>query len=74
MNNLECITEKYLNNPINNNNQLSYYLVDMDIVDVPVLMIHACCINKQQTEKYFGIQNNWRNGLCTKRCANGLIG
>ena len=58
------------NNNNNNNNQQLYYLMNMDTVDFPVLMIHACCINKQQNEKYFGIQNNWRNGLCTKRCAN----
>ena len=56
-------------NQDNQDNQLSYYMLDMDQVDYPVLMIHACCVNRQQSDKYFGQRNDWRTGLCSKRQA-----
>ena len=58
-----------LNQP-DQDNKFSYCMMDMDQIDYPVLMIHACCINKQQSDKYFGTRRDWRSGLCTKRQAN----
>ena len=45
-----------------------FYIINMECVEVPVLMIHACCINKNQVSKYFGINDNsFRQGLCSKK-------
>ena len=57
-------------NQLNQDNQPSYCMLDMDQIDFPVLMIHACCLNKQQSDKYFGEKPNWKQGLCMQRQPN----
>ena len=45
-----------------------YETVLMEHLGVPVLMIHACCVNKEQAIKYFQIDgDDWQTGKCIKQ-------
>ena len=45
-----------------------YQTIVMEHLDVPVVMMHACCLNKEQATKYFQIDgNDYQTGKCNKR-------